>query len=61
VEDNDPEKNVKGKAVTEFKHLLGENEKNYEKLKKPAPVRLEPVISLNKLECHRLISKLYSI
>ena len=50
MEDNDTEKkNVEGKAVTKFKHLLRENEKNYEKLKKPAPVGLEPVTSLNKL------------
>jgi hypothetical protein len=51
VEDNDPEKkkDVKGIAVTKFKHLLGDSEKNYEKLKKPAPASLELVTSRNKL------------
>ena len=50
MEDNDPEKkNIKGTDVTKFKHLLGENEKNHEKLKKPVPARLEAVSSLNKL------------
>jgi hypothetical protein len=50
VEDNDPEKkDITVTAVTKFKHLLGENEKKYEKLKKPASARLEPVTSLNKL------------
>lgn len=50
MEDNDPEKkDITVTAVTKFKHLLGENEKKYEKLKKPASARLEPVTSLNKL------------
>jgi len=40
--------------VVKFKLLLGENEKNYEKLMKPAPARLEPLTSLNKLRVSQL-------